>query len=61
MCVCVVRYGLECLFFFYSYGLEKNFMQDVYREFEDDTIADYESGKSTSCSFEFLDETLLVG
>jgi la-related protein 1 len=39
-----VRYGLECLFYYYSYGLEKNFMIDIYRDFELLTIEDYESG-----------------
>jgi len=38
------RYGLECLFHFFSYGLEKNFNWAVYKDFQMDTIADYESG-----------------
>jgi la-related protein 1 len=29
------HYGMECLFRFYSYGLEKNFRMDLYREFEE--------------------------
>jgi len=40
-----IRYGLECLFYFYSYGLEKHFMNDIYWDFEMQTIEDYESGK----------------
>lgn len=39
------RYGLECLFRFYSYGLEKKFRPEVYQDFQAETIADYESGK----------------
>jgi len=38
------RYGLECLFHFFSYGLEKNFNWVVYKDFQTDTIYDYESG-----------------
>lgn len=32
------RYGLECLFRFYSYGLEAHFKQELYREFEEQTL-----------------------
>ena len=32
------HYGMECLFRFYSYGLEKKFRVDVYREFESTTL-----------------------
>lgn len=39
------RYGLECLFRFYSYGLEKKFRAQVYEDFQTETINDYESGK----------------
>ena len=42
------RYGLECLFRFYSYGLEKRFRPDVFKDFQDDTVTDYESGTSSS-------------
>ena len=28
------RYGLECLFRFYSYGLERKFRPDLYRDFQ---------------------------
>lgn len=39
------RYGLECLFRFYSYGLEKKFRAQVYEDFQTETINDYESGE----------------
>lgn len=39
------RYGLECLFRFFSYGLERKFRPFVYDDFQDETIADYESGE----------------
>ena len=32
------KYGVECLFRFYSYGLEANFKADVYTEFEEQTL-----------------------
>ena len=47
MCVCVgasLRYGLECLFRFYSYGLEKRFRQDLFQDFQEETIKDFEKG-----------------
>lgn len=39
------RYGLECLFRFYSYGLEKKFRQEIFKDFQEETKKDYESGK----------------
>lgn len=39
------RYGLECLFRFYSYGLEKKFRPDLYRDFQAETLRDFESGQ----------------
>lgn len=39
------RYGLECLFRFFSYGLERKFRPTIYEDFQDETIADFESGK----------------
>lgn len=39
------RYGLECLFRFYSYGLEKKFRAQVYEDFQTETMRDYESGE----------------
>ena len=41
----VSRYGLECLFRFYSYGLEKKFRPDLYRDFQAETMKDCESGQ----------------
>lgn len=32
------HYGMECLFRFYSYGLEKAFRVDLYKEFEGATL-----------------------
>eukprot|EP00959_Pyramimonas_sp_CCMP1952_P225812 4721972-Pyramimonas_sp.AAC.1 len=34
-------YGMECLFRFYSYGLEKRFRMDLYREFEEVALREY--------------------
>jgi la-related protein 1 len=39
------RYGLECLFRFYSYGLEKQFRSPLFQEFQDETLRDWESGQ----------------
>ncbi len=39
-----LRYGMECLFRFYSYGLEKKFRSDIFRDFEECTIVDYKEG-----------------
>ncbi|CAF0744012.1 unnamed protein product [Brachionus calyciflorus] len=41
----VARYGLECLFRFYSYGLEKKFRPDLFKDFEKETINDYDNGQ----------------
>lgn len=38
------RYGVECLFRYYSYGLEKRFRQDLYKDFQEEVIRDYENG-----------------
>lgn len=38
------RYGLECLFRFYSYGLEKRFRSAVFDDFQDLTLIDYDNG-----------------
>ena len=38
------RYGIECLFRFYSYGLERRFRAELYDDFESETIRDYENG-----------------
>jgi la-related protein 1 len=37
-------YGLECLFRFYSYGLEKKYRADLYFEFEELVREDLKSG-----------------
>ncbi len=39
------RYGLECLFRFYSYGLERKFRPEIYKEFERETLRDYDEGQ----------------
>lgn len=39
------RYGLECLFRYYTYGLEKHFRQEVFEDFEAETLRDHEAGK----------------
>uniref|UniRef100_A0A8D0HDR1 Uncharacterized protein n=1 Tax=Sphenodon punctatus TaxID=8508 RepID=A0A8D0HDR1_SPHPU len=39
------RYGLECLFRYYSYGLEKKFRPDIFKDFQGETIKDYEAGQ----------------
>jgi la-related protein 1 len=33
------------LFRFYSYGLEKKFRPDIFKEFEQETLKDYEDGQ----------------
>lgn len=45
----VSRYGLECLFRYYSYGLEKKFRPDIFKDFQEETIKDYEAGKCLLC------------
>lgn len=44
-CCSVPRYGLECLFRYYSYGLEKKFRPDIFKDFQEETIKDYEAGR----------------
>ena len=41
----VFRYGLECLFRFFSYGLEKKFRPEVYKDFQAQTLKDHEAGQ----------------
>lgn len=44
-CPCYfIRYGLECLFRYYSYGLEKKFRPELYKDFQAETIRDHENG-----------------
>lgn len=42
------RYGLECLFRFYSYGLEKRFRLDLFKDFQEETLRDFEKGNKTA-------------
>ena len=35
---------MECLFRFYSYGLETKFRPQLYKDFETETLKDYKSG-----------------
>lgn len=35
------HYGMECLFRFFSYGLESKFRSDLYSDFEEETLRDY--------------------
>jgi la-related protein 1 len=37
-------YGIECLFRFYSYGLEKEFNDDLYKDFEQLTLDFFQKG-----------------
>lgn len=46
------RYGIECLFRYYSYGLERKFKKDLYRDFEEEVLRDYRNGEFVSCGFE---------
>ena len=38
-----IQYGMECLFRFYSYGLEKAFSAELYRDFEETTLKDFKA------------------
>ncbi len=38
------RYGLECLFRYYSYGLEKRFREEVLADFQSEALKDYATG-----------------
>uniref|UniRef100_A0A3P9NGP0 Uncharacterized protein n=1 Tax=Poecilia reticulata TaxID=8081 RepID=A0A3P9NGP0_POERE len=39
------QYGLECLFRYYSYGLEKRFRLDLFKDFQEETLKDFEKGQ----------------
>ena len=39
------RYGLECLFRFYSYGIEKKFRQELFDDFQTFTLDDFKIGQ----------------
>ena len=34
----IARYGIECLFRYYSYGLERKFRPELYKDFMNETI-----------------------
>lgn len=55
VCYCSLRYGVECLFRYYSYGLEKKFRKEVFDDFQEQTLSDYKNGQSwrslASCSW----------
>lgn len=36
---------MECLFRYFSYGLEKKFRPDIFKDFQEETIRDYEAGE----------------
>ena len=38
------RYGLECLFRYYSYGLEKKFRVSTFKDFQEETLRDHNTG-----------------
>jgi len=38
------RYGVECLFWFYTYGIEKHFRQHVFEDFQRETLCEHEAG-----------------
>ena len=40
----ISRYGLECLFRFYSYGLEKKFRTELFNDFQVETLKDHDTG-----------------
>jgi la-related protein 1 len=37
------NYGMECLFRFWSYGLEKRFKAEIYSDFEEAALRDYKN------------------
>lgn len=39
------RYGLECLFRFYNFGLERKFRPNVYLDFQEETMNDVKRGE----------------
>ena len=47
------RYGLECLFRFYSYGLEKKFKQELFKDFQEETLRDYHNGEIDCYDYKF--------
>ena len=43
--VILFSYGIECLFRFYSYGLESKFKENLFRDFEKETLKDFGKGE----------------
>jgi la-related protein 1 len=41
------RYGLECLFRFYSYGLEQKFKEFLFEDFQNHCFNDYQNNNLT--------------
>ncbi|CAF1538676.1 unnamed protein product [Rotaria sordida] len=39
------KYGIECLFRYYTYGIEKHFHQHVFEDFQQETLCDHEAEK----------------
>lgn len=37
---------MECIFRFYSYGLERKFRADIFKDFQQLTVEDYNAGLS---------------
>lgn len=38
---------MECLFRYYSYGLERKFRPDIFKDFQEETTKDYEAGENS--------------
>ena len=36
---------MECLFRYYSYGLERKFRPNIFKDFQEETMKDYEAGE----------------
>ncbi len=61
VCVCVCcRYGLECLFRYYSYGLERKFRPDIFKDFQEETMKDYEAGEKSAHSVHTSEKTKCI-
>ncbi|KER32004.1 hypothetical protein X801_07411 [Opisthorchis viverrini] len=39
------RYGMECLFRFYSYGPEKRFRKAIFRDLQEEALREYDAGR----------------
>jgi la-related protein 1 len=42
------RYGVECLFRFYTYGLENHFRREVFEDFQRETLRDHDAGNNNN-------------